>query len=72
MENKFQVLNPPPPDKEEGSLWHPPRPGWLKVNVDAACPINSNWIAVAALARDNIGTKKGVVSLLEESKPAGS
>lgn len=36
--------------------WNKPLPGWIKINIDAACPPGSNYVAVACVVRDGCGS----------------
>lgn len=36
-------------------VWQPPQVGWIKINVDAAVPLDSSAIAIAAIAHDHNG-----------------
>lgn len=52
-------IKPPPPEPEVlPSIWVPPDPGFIKVNVDVAYPENADFIRVGMVAKNEHGVTK--------------
>ena len=51
----YDVKAPKPHESPPLVCWQPPDEGWIKLNVDGACDLNSKSMAAGGILRDHLG-----------------